>query len=124
MKQILLVFLGGGAGSAIRYLIGNWMPYSGKGFPWSTFTANVIGCFILGVFLGYIIKNGSEPQSSWVALGTIGFCGGFTTFSSFANENLGLIRSGDLGLMLTYTIISLIIGMGMIYLGFMFQKYF
>mgnify|MGYP000512216148 CR=1 FL=1 len=39
MKQILLVFLGGGAGSAIRYMIGNWMPYSGKGFPWSTFTA-------------------------------------------------------------------------------------
>ena len=123
MKQLLIVFIGGGMGTVLRFLIGKVLPYSGIGFPWNTFWANLLGCLLIGLFTGYIIRSGDDSQSAWVLFATIGFCGGFTTFSSFANENLSFIRSGDYSMLLAYTLFSLITGIVMVYVGILIEKY-
>ena len=89
----MFVFFGGGIGTVMRYLIAKILPYSGKGFPWNTYWANLLGCLLIGILTGYLIKNSSESQSSMILFASVGFCGGFTTFSSFANENLYFIRN-------------------------------
>jgi CrcB protein len=123
MKQLLIVFIGGGMGTVLRFLIGKILPYSGTGFPWNTFWANLLGCLLIGLFNGYIIRSGDDSQSAWILFATIGFCGGFTTFSSFANENLSFIRSGDYSMLLAYTLFSLITGIVMVYVGILIEKY-
>ena len=123
MKQLLIVFVGGGMGTVMRFLIGKLLPYSGKGFPWSTFCANLIGCLLIGLLTGYFLRNSGENQSSMVLFATIGFCGGFTTFSSFAHENLSFIRSGDYSMLLVYSLISFSAGIVMVYLGILTDKY-
>tara|TARA_A100001011_G_scaffold150881_1_gene159309 strand:+ start:9747 stop:10124 length:378 start_codon:yes stop_codon:yes gene_type:complete len=124
MKQVLIVFIGGGLGTVMRFLTSKIIPYSGKGFPWSTFSANMIGCLIIGVITGYFLRNISENQSEWILFATIGFCGGFTTFSSFANENFLLLREDNYIIMLIYSILSVLSGILMIYLGIMLERYF
>ena len=124
MKQVLIVFIGGGFGTVMRFLTSKIIPYSGKGFPWSTFSANMIGCLIIGVITGYFLRNISENQSEWILFATIGFCGGFTTFSSFANENFLLLREDNYIIMLIYSILSVLSGILMIYLGIMLERYF
>ena len=86
MKQLLIVFVGGGMGTVMRFLIGKLLPYSGKGFPWSTFCSNLIGCLLIGLLTGYFLRNSGENQSSIILFASIGFCGGFTTFSTFSME--------------------------------------
>ena len=124
MKQVLIVFIGGGLGTVMRFLISKILPYSGKGFPWSTFSANMIGCLIIGVITGYFLKNISENQSEWILFATLGFCGGFTTFSSFANENFLFLRDDNYIIMLIYSILSVLSGILMIYLGIILERYF
>ena len=124
MKQVLIVFIGGGLGTVMRFLTSKIIPYSGKGFPWSTFSANMIGCLIIGVITGYFLRNISENQSEWILFATIGFCGGFTTFSSFANENFLLLREDNYIIMLIYSILSVLSGILMIYLGIILERYF
>ena len=123
MKQLLIIFLGGGTGTVLRFLIGKVLPYSGTGFPWNTFWANLLGCLLIGLFTGYILRSGDDSQSAWVLFATIGFCGGFTTFSSFANENLSFIRSGDYSMLVAYTLFSLITCIVMVYVGILIEKY-
>lgn len=123
MKQLLIVFIGGGMGTVMRFLVSKIIPYSGKGFPWSTFCANLIGCLLIGLLIGYFLRYSIENQSSLVLFATIGFCGGFTTFSTFAQENLAFIRSGNYSMFLIYSFISLSIGILMVYLGILIQKY-
>ena len=123
MKQLLIVFIGGGLGTVMRFLISKLLPYSGKGFPWSTFCANLIGCLLIGLLTGYFLRNSGENQSSMVLFATIGFCGGFTTFSSFAHENLSFIRSGDYSMLLVYSLLSFSAGIVMVYLGILTDKY-
>jgi fluoride exporter len=123
MKQLLIVFLGGGTGTVMRFLIGKLLPYSGKGFPWNTFYANVIGCLLIGLLTGYLLRNANENQSAFILFASVGFCGGFTTFSSFANENLSFIRSGDYLMLLSYTLLSLVSGIVMVYLGILIEKH-
>ena len=120
---MLIVFIGGGMGTVLRFLIGKLLPYSGKGFPWNTFCANIIGCLLIGFLTGYFLRNSGENQSSMILFASIGFCGGFTTFSSFAYENFSLIRSGDYTMLLVYSIISFSVGIAMIYLGIWAAKY-
>ena len=124
MKQVLIVFIGGGFGTVMRFLTSKIIPYSGKGFPWSTFSANMIGCLIIGVITGYFLRNISENQSEWILFATIGFCGGFTTFSSFANENFLFLRDDNYIIMLIYSLLSVLSGILMIYLGIMLERYF
>ena len=123
MKQLLIVFIGGGLGTIMRFLIGKLIPYSGKGFPWNTFCANLLGCLLIGLLTGYFMRNSSENQSSLILFATIGFCGGFTTFSSFANENLSFIRSGDYAILLSYSLLSISTGILMVYLGILIDKH-
>ena len=60
MKHLLIVFIGGGLGTVARFLVGKFLPYSGKGFPWNTFCANLLGCLFIGFLIGYFHKNSNE----------------------------------------------------------------
>ena len=123
MKHLLVVFIGGGLGTVARFLIGKFLPYSGKGFPWNTFCANLLGCLFIGFLIGYFLRNSNENQSSLVLFATVGFCGGFTTFSSFANENLSFIKSGDYNMLMVYSMLSLTMGIVMVYAGILINKF-
>lgn len=124
MKQVLIVFIGGGLGTVMRFLISKILPYSGKGFPWSTFCTNMVGCMIIGVLTGYFLRNSTENQPEYFLFATIGFCGGFTTFSTFAYESFSLLRYGDYSMILIYSVLSFISGILMVYLGIILERYF
>ena len=109
MKSILLVFLGGGFGSVLRYLIGKYLNNSENGIPYGTFLANILGSLFIGLILGYAAKNDSLTQNQTLLLAT-GFCGGFTTFSTFSYENHIFLKSGDFLSFSIYTIASFAIG--------------
>ena len=119
-KNIILVLLGGGIGSVIRYLISYFFnKYQTTSFPWPTFIANSLGCFLIGLFFAYTLKNNVQSETLKLLLIT-GFCGGFTTFSTFSLENLQLIQNQNYTLAITYTISSLLIGTIAVFLGFKF----
>ncbi|GGI58152.1 fluoride efflux transporter CrcB [Winogradskyella haliclonae] len=109
MKQLLLVFVGGGFGSVLRFLVGKWLNSSESGIPYGTFAANIIGSLLIGIILGVAAKNDGLSESQTLLLAT-GFCGGFTTFSTFAYENHVFLKSGDFTSFALYTIASFIIG--------------
>jgi len=124
MKQLILVFLGGGIGTVLRFIISKLIPHNDSGFPWSTFSANLIGCFIIGLISGYFFKTSSTNQSDIILFATVGICGGFTTFSTFAYENINFLKSGDFIFFITYTLGSFILGILMVYFGLTLHKYF
>ena len=123
MKQLLLVFIGGGFGSALRYFIGKHMNSTETGIPWGTFTANVLGSLIIGVILGFAVKNNSLSSNQTLLLAT-GFCGGFTTFSTFAYENHMFLKSGDFTSFALYTIGSFIVAFLAVFAGLFIAKSF
>ena len=124
MKQLILVFLGGGIGTVLRFIISKLIPHNDSGFPWSTFSANLIGCFIIGLISGYFFKTSSTNQSDILLFATVGICGGFSTFSTFAYENINFLKSGDFIFFITYTLGSFILGILMVYFGLTLHKYF
>lgn len=121
MKQIILVFLGGGFGSALRYLIGKYLNSTEAGIPWGTFATNILGSLLIGIILGLAAKNNSLSQNQTLLLAT-GFCGGFTTFSTFAYENHVFLKSGDFTSFAFYTIASFIVGFLAVFLGMFLVK--
>ena len=123
MKGFLLVFVGGGLGSGLRYLITIAMNQYSKVLPFGTFTVNMLGCLLIGLILGYAQKENTLTSNQTLLLAT-GFCGGFTTFSAFANENLELIKNGDIFNFSVYTIGSVLIGILAVFIGFYFSKNF
>ena len=123
MKQILLVFIGGGFGSTLRFIIGKYMNSTETGIPWGTFTANILGSLIIGVILGFAAKNDALSSNQTLLLAT-GFCGGFTTFSSFAYENHVFLKSGDFTSFALYTIGSFIIAFLAVFAGLFIAKSF
>lgn len=116
MKQLLLVFIGGGMGSLFRFMVGKFLGLSKTGFPWSTLFVNLIGCLLIGVLLGWSIKNHSQ-RSDLYLLVAIGFCGGLTTFSSFSLEGLHLLKIGDYSSFFTYLFTSVLGGIAFVGLG-------
>ena len=117
MKSFLLVFLGGGLGSSLRYLVTIAMNQYSKVLPFGTFTVNIIGCLLIGMILGYAQRENTLTSNQTLLLAT-GFCGGFTTFSAFANENLELIKNGEIFNFSVYTIGSVLIGILAVCIGF------
>lgn len=121
MKQVLLVFLGGGLGSVLRYIIGKYLNSTETGIPYGTFAANILGSLLIGIILGVAVKNNTLSQNQTLLLAT-GFCGGFTTFSTFAYENHVFLKSGDFTSFAIYTITSFIIGFLAVFFGLFLVK--
>jgi len=118
MKSFILVFLGGGLGSGLRYLVAIAMNQYSKVLPFGTFTVNMLGCLLIGLVLGYAQKENTLTSNQTLLLAT-GFCGGFTTFSAFASENLELIRNGELFNFSIYAIGSIFLGIVLILIGYL-----
>ncbi|NVO01687.1 MAG: fluoride efflux transporter CrcB [Bacteroidetes bacterium] len=124
MRSILLVGLGGFIGSIARYLIAAIIQNKSTSiFPIGTLMVNIVGCLLIGLFLGLSDKQNIISPELRLFL-TIGFCGGFTTFSSFTNDNVQLINSGALLQVLLYTGLSVIVGIAATYIGFLIVKAF
>lgn len=107
MSHALFVFLGGGLGSLVRYRLSLHLPQGVEAgaFPWATFAANLIGSLLIGLLMGYF-SAGNRPDALRLLFVT-GFCGGFTTFSTFSNETLTLLRSGHAATAAAYVALSI-----------------
>ncbi|MBO5595047.1 MAG: fluoride efflux transporter CrcB [Prevotella sp.] len=104
IRNLLLVALGGAGGSVLRYLLSN----INTSFPWGTFAVNVLGSFLIGLLVGLMSKGVLSPEMKLLLV--TGFCGGFTTFSTFANESFSMMKAGDVLLTALYVGASVIIG--------------
>lgn len=122
MKNLILVFIGGGFGSVLRFLIGKWLNNPENGIPYGTFAANILGSLFIGFILGYAAKSEALTQNHTLLLAT-GFCGGFTTFSTFAYENHIFLKSGDFLSFALYTIASFTIGFLAVFAGMYLVKF-
>lgn len=115
MKQLLLVFIGGGAGSALRFLISKSLnPLTS--IPFGTFLVNISGSLLIGLILGLGLKQEMLSPNATLLLAT-GFCGGFTTFSAFSLENQAFLKAGDYLNFGIYSAGSIFLGIGAIMLG-------
>ncbi|WP_269539797.1 fluoride efflux transporter CrcB [Cerasicoccus fimbriatus] len=87
-SQLLYIAIGGALGAVSRAMVGHWLK---SDFPWHTFTVNVLGSFIIGVILGWFSIKSDAPHALRFLFAT-GFCGAFTTFSTFSFETLALLQ--------------------------------
>lgn len=111
MFKFFLIFLGGGLGSLLRFQFSVFFSkYMTSVFPVSTFCVNVTGCFLIGLFYSYSLTYVSV-SIEWRLFLITGFCGGFTTFSAFAYENILLLQQGNITLFIVYTIASFILSL-------------
>lgn len=120
MKDLFMVGIGGFAGSVLRYKIGAFISTKTTSeFPWGTFCINLTGAFLIGLLISSALKS----QQMTMLLLVTGFCGGFTTFSTFALENLKLLQSGQWAVFLSYILFSFICGIGLCFAGYLIGNY-
>lgn len=117
IKSILLVGLGGCLGSMTRYLCQRWFAINyPHPYPWATFGVNIAGCFLIGIFWGLTFKSYAANES-WKLFLMTGICGGFTTFSAFTLESIGLLKEQRTGLFFLYIAGSVLLGLLATYTG-------
>ncbi|MDJ0644709.1 MAG: fluoride efflux transporter CrcB [Flavobacteriaceae bacterium] len=121
MKQLLLVFIGGGLGSIARFVLAKYFNSEATGMPYGTFLANVLGSLFIGLILGFAAKSDALTENQTLLLAT-GFCGGFTTFSTFAYENHVFLKEGDFLSFFLYAIGSFVLGFTAVFLGMFLVK--
>ena len=122
IKNLLLVGLGGGIGSIARYLCQKWFSENyPHPFPWGTFLVNLFGCFLIGIIYAASEKSAAVSPHTRLLLIT-GFCGGFTTFYTFAFENMSLLRSGDFLYFSIYIVASVALGIAGVFAGVVIMK--
>jgi len=110
LKNILLVVGGSAIGGGFRYFLSVFLQqFIRTQFPAGTFVVNILGCFLIGVIYAFSERQPESSQPIKILLAT-GFCGGFTTFSAFAIENLNLLKNGNTLLAMNYIIGSVLIG--------------
>ena len=116
-RSILLVGIGGFVGSIARYLVAIlFSSQISSVFPFATLTVNVLGCFLIGILFA-MSDRGNVLSPEWRILLTTGFCGGFTTFSTFSYESLRLMQDGEYLYLAAYVFISVFVGLTATYLG-------
>lgn len=104
--NLLLVMAGGAIGSGARYLVGRWtLAALGPGWPWGTMTVNLAGGLLMGLLVGMLARV-SAPGEGWRLLLGVGVLGGFTTFSAFALDTVGMIERGDWAAAAVYVAVS------------------
>ena len=119
---MLLVGIGSFLGGSLRYVVSTIMKnVCGQGFPWGTLTVNLLGCLVFGLIFALFSKY-ATTSSPWYLLFTTGICGGFTTFSTFANESMQMLQSGNIGGFIGYVSTSVIGGIALIGLGYWIIK--
>lgn len=108
------VFIGGGLGSLCRFGLSQWLnrPFS---YPWGTFLANGLSCILLGILVALVSKNALPIEYRLLLI--TGFCGGFSTFSTFSNELVQFIRHGEWTMAMFYMTGSLLVGLLGIFIG-------
>mgnify|MGYP003462343289 FL=1 len=116
IKNLLLVGLGGAIGSMLRYA--GSVLISSKTFPYATLTVNIIGSFIIGIIFAISIKE-EVLFNNWKLFLATGICGGFTTFSAFSLENMSLLQSGKYGMAVAYVCLSILLGIGATFSGYL-----
>ncbi len=121
LKNLLIVALGGGIGSALRYFIQESLHKRIEGFaPYGTFVVNVIGCLLIGLLIGLAEREKlGTPQVNLLLIS--GFCGGFTTFSTFAHQGNSLLSDKPLQAII-YLSLSVVVGMSLAYISYKLTK--
>lgn len=115
LRAILLVGLGSAGGGILRYLVGKWAhSIIATSFPLGTMIVNVLGCFVIGLVYCFFSKSNPYDTNMQLLLAT-GFCGGFTTFSSFMHENYVMLENGNFLQLALYTSLSILLGILALY---------
>ncbi|HCR86051.1 MAG TPA: fluoride efflux transporter CrcB [Alphaproteobacteria bacterium] len=121
--KFLLVFVGGGVGSVIRYIFSKTIPPHIFGFINSTLFVNILGSFIIGCIFSFFIKNQADISNSNIyILAVIGFLGGFTTFSTFSLDVLHFINNGQVLQAAFYILLSVMVSLLAVYTGYIIFK--
>lgn len=122
MKQVWIIFLGGGIGSVARFLVNRWLTGRVTSvLPYGTFLVNMTGCFLIG-FLVFALGKLGDQSLNWRLFLVTGICGGYTTFSSFSFENVQLISDHQIVTMLLYAFGSIALGFLATYLGILLAR--
>lgn len=122
IRDIVIVGIGSGIGGICRYLISLAMNHAGNGFPWGTFAVNVAGCLLIGILWGVTSRFQNVSPSLSLFL-MVGFCGGFTTFSTFSKEGLTILQANNYILFSLYAIGSVVLGIMAVALGYRIIDY-
>ena len=118
IKSLLIVGTGSFIGGAMRYLLSTLMKsVCGQGFPWGTLMVNLLGCFLFGMLFAVFGKSNATDNTLYLLL-TTGICGGFTTFSTFANESVQMLQQGNTWGFVGYVATSIVAGLALIALGY------
>jgi CrcB protein len=122
MKTLLFVGAGSFIGGVMRYLLATLIfNKMVSAFPYGTLAVNLIGCFFIGIVFGLVEKTSVNPDLRIFLM--TGILGGFTTFSAFTNESVGLLREGNYGYAGVYIISSLVLGILLTFLGIVVARY-
>ena len=122
--NVFLVFLGGGLGSVLRYLVKVFCEKNLIGvFPYSTFSVNILGSFFIGFVCALVFYKTSFISPQLKLFLTIGVAGGFTTFSTYSFEVVELFRNGHFAVGCVYSVLSVIISLAAVICGVLSAKY-
>ncbi len=124
IKEAFIIGAGGAVGSVLRYYSGQFISknYPSQ-IPLGTLIVNLLGCLLIGILLGYFAKN-QGLSNEWKLLLVTGFCGGYTTFSTFAAENITLIQNQQVSQAILYIGLSVLLGLTAVYFGIMISRLF
>jgi CrcB protein len=122
IKLLFIIGTGSFIGGVSRYLTSRFIQNTIiSAFPYGTFVVNLLGCFLIGLIYG-LAERGNISSAEWRMFLTVGFCGGFTTFSTFTNENMLLLKDGNFFHFALYASLSVFLGLTATYAGNLITK--